>query len=330
MAEVLIASNAAILTLDQYTPHPWICRDDSGNYWTIFQNLDGNIDVYKSIDSGSTWSLKKTLSNTDFTGTPFPMDSFSMLNLEGENAVYVMMRRGALWYSWEVDTLTDTGATDLNGLDSLSDGPIYIAWDKFNKQLFCNYKWTDQVRWVELTRPGSGAVDSVTKTGWDPYDFAIDSVGNKYFLGSPSDPSWIRLYDKTNDVTATFQTSTQHFANIVIRHNDDIVFMMHQGTYCNIHILEGGNISNDLTGNKYFALDTPSSCFVSVDGLGNPYVIYTNVTDNEAWYKKFDISTGSFDSAVKISANYDGIMVIPELRAPINEQQLLVTYQATQ
>lgn len=341
MSEEAIASNANVFSFTRFTPHSWICRDDSGYYWAIFEELDGDIAVYKNDGSGGAWVLKKTLTDADFTGTPFPMDDWQIINLDGQDAVYITLRKAGKIYSYEINTTTDIGAVDLDnsqpgGLST--NDPIYIRWNSNDNKIYMNYhiasyNYTD---FVEITRSaGFGTpAQPVVGTNLRNLDFCIDSNGNFYIIYIELTSGELTVYDHTNTNTQIISTlaseATLKFANIVCDYNDDIVLGYYDTAESNevqIRRLDGGNISSILLDTEFDLGTQPPSMFTVVDGYNNIFAIYTDGSDKEAYYKKYD---GSWGTTTKISSDYDGEMVVPELRAPLSSDTILVTYSATQ
>ena len=334
MAEKSICSNANYFSIDKYTPHPWICRDDDGDYWTIVEETDNDLAIYKSEDAGDTWVLKKTLTNADFTGNPFPLDDWQIINLENDDAVYITLRKGTALYSWEIETLTDTGAKDLDNdipADAV-DHPMYIRWDIFNSKLYGFYEGGTYMFNIWIKRDGTfGANVRPFAAGVYPLDAYIDSNGIKCYLSYnySGGANEIQIQSSTGSKGYSAVYANIKFANVIGKYNDDMVIAWYESGLANeiqIRVLDGTNLSNELLDTEV-SLDTvPLSMFVTVDGDGNIYVIYTDGTDKEAYYLRYD---GSWGSPVKISSDNDGELVMPELRPPIADNKILVTYSAT-
>ena len=341
MAEYTIDTDAGIFGITIETPHPWICRDDDGDYWTVFKNLSGNIEIHKSEDNGVNWVNKKTLTDADFTGTPFAMDGFCITNLKDQDKIYIFMYKKAdkKGYGWIINTLTDVGSLDLDGT-AISDLPPIkpeARWNEFDNKLYlCAGRGNaiPQHREIKLDGTvGASTLTTLVAASLRGYGYAADSNGSFFINAQSTTGAASNVIQKAG--TATYKVlvnlgGTQYdFANIVCDHQDKIVLGC---VYSNgLHIFK---VSNDLStleiNNATYALGfTPSSCFVTIDGINDIYFVYTNTSDDEAYSIKYDISASSWGSPVKISSDNDGLLVCPELKAPLNDSKLLVTYQAT-
>lgn len=336
MAEKSIAGNANYFSIDKYTPHTWICRDDDGDFWTIVEETDNDLAIYKSENNGDNWVLKKTLTNSDFTGNPFPLDDWQIVNLENDDAVYITLRKGTSLYGWEINTLTDVGAKDLDNdvPTSVIDKPMYVRWDVLNSKLYVLYSNTStKASYMEIVRDGTlSDFNQGSSTGLNTLmDSSIDSSGNKYSLFENTSGAKIGLLDWTNNTMKQYSVTLANikFANLACKYNNDIVMGWYDSSESNeiqIRVLDGGNISSELLDTEYNLDTVPLGMFITVDGNDNIYVVYTDGTDKEAYYLKYD---GSWSSPTKISSDFDGELLMPELRAPLSDNSILVTYSAT-
>lgn len=336
MAEYTIDTDANVFSIDIEHPHPWICRDDDGDYWTVFKNLSNDIEIHKSEDNGVTWANKKTLTDADYTGAPFPMDGFCITNLKGQDKVYIFMYKKAdkKGYSWIINTLTDVGSIDLDDdvFSTTTLLKVEAIWNEYDNKLYLCYGDTAGYgRHREIKLDGTlGTLNSqILLSGGRAYGYAIDSNGD-FFIDSMSLATYTNYVHKVGITTKELGIDVIYdFANLLCDYQDKVVLGC---VYSNgLHIFK---ISNDLStieiNNATYALGfTPSSCFMTIDGINDIYFAYTNTTDDEAYSIKYDISESTWGTPIKISSDNDGLLVCPELKVPINENKLLVTYQAT-
>jgi hypothetical protein len=349
MSEHTVGSNASVYNADINTAGTWICRDDSGNYWSVFKDLDNNIAIYKSTNSGVTWTLMKTLSSSDFTSLTMPVDSFSIAHLVGQNKVYIFLeKRGTLankCWGWVINTLTDVGSVDLDNDDLYLANTLYtiykpeIRWDSYNNKLYVGYGHngiTAECFYHEIKLDGTlGTVNHVTTLN-PAYQgsFAIDSNGNKFFTGYSNAGAYTAIFKNTGSThkhTAYYGTGiTYLFMGTICDYDNKVVFGFVIGTVFHTYRADNNLTTFELDDSQVDlgAGHTPTIAFLTVDGLGNIYWFYTDSYDNEAYYIKYNVTTATWGSSIKISSDNDGKLVCPELRCPIDKTQLLVTYQA--
>jgi hypothetical protein len=348
MAEHNIANNAGTLVATAKTDGPWICRDDDGNYWTIFQNIDNNITIYKSTDSGSTWTLKKTLTTADFTSITFPIDGFNIANLTGQDKVYIILTKkaytlGKCW-GWVINTSTDVGAKDLDGValtnyQSRALNKSEIRWDSYNNKLYIGWgadsTFSDtNAHYQEVVLNGTlgSAVNLSVGSSHYPGGFAIDSVGIKFFISFSASGAgyYARIVKSGSSKDTTYTNSTYLFYNLICDYNDKLVFGFVIGTI--LHLYRANNSLSTFEINDsqkdLGTSHTPSAAFLTVDGNNDIYWFYTDSYDNEAYYVKYTVSTASWGTATKISSDNDGMLVCPELRSPTTDNKVLVSYQS--
>jgi hypothetical protein len=348
MAEYNIANNAGTITADIKTAGPWICRDDSGNYWTIFQDTDNNIAICKSEDAGETWSLIKTLTTSDFTSLTMPVDTFNICHLIGQNKVYIFLAKKASTnkcWGWVINTLTDVGSVDLDNdtlttYSTIALDKIEIRWDSYNSKLYTGQGYnsaasTGNYYYQEIKLDGTLGTATTTSISnyHKPGGFAVDSLGNKLCLSlSISGTSYTAICKGTGtSKNTTYQNLTYLFSNVICDYDNKVIFGFVIGTILHLY-----RVDNGLT---IFEIDdsqkdlgvghTPTIAFLTVDGNGDIYWMYTDSNDNEAYYVKYTVSTSSWGSATKISSDNDGKLISPELRSLLTDNKLLVSYQAT-
>jgi len=339
MAEYQIDNDASIVVFDLSTPHSWICSDDDGNYWTIFHNTSNYVEIHKSEDDGATWSHKKTLTESDFSsGMSFPMSSIQIVNLKGQDKVYITLIKNDDIWGWLINTSTDIGQKDLDN-ESLSIATackIEVRWDSFNSKLKIGYGRTDdEIVYLKTINLSGGFSDestgSVHHGGNRGYSYCIDSSGNIFYNGMAISAGSYNLVKKFG--TGTYKTlgignQEYDFTNLVCDHNNKIIVGCVYSNYLHIFRITNDLSTIEINNANYNLGFTPSSCFVTVDGSNNIYFVYTNPSDDEAYSIKYDVDSSSWDSPLKISSDANGILVTPELRPSIDSDKILVTYQS--
>ena len=350
MSEHNIANNAGLFTADIKTAGPWICRDDSGNYWTIFQDVDNNIAICKSTDFGSTWTLIKTLTTADFTSLTMPIDTFSIAQLIGQNKVYIFLaKRGTTNYCWGwiINTLTDVGIIDLDNvtivsMQNMPVGKIEMRWDTYNNKLYIGYgDIQDGIGWdifsySHIVLNGTLGGPANTQIGSNQYkfgSFTIDGNGNKFFLKYSISSSFTSIAKDTGTPVkaTTYSNLTYLFLNVICDYDNKIVFGFVIGTVMHLYRANNGLTTFEINDAQkdLGSGHTPTISFLTVDGNGDIYWVCTDSFDNEAYYVKYTIGTSSWGSVTKISSDNDGKLICPELRSPLADNKILVSYQAT-
>ena len=346
MAEYNIANNAGTITADKKTAGPWICRDDSGNYWTIFQDIDNNIAICKTTDAGETWTLMKTLTTADFTSLTFPVDTFSICHLIGQNKVYVFLAKkgssSTKSWGWIINTLTDVGTKDLDNV-SISHYPLgrlEVRWDTYNNKLYSLYGYlssgfssiyTSEIK-LDTT---FGVETTITISQYKIFcGFAIDSNGNKFSLVYSNNIPYFTTIHKgtgTPNKDTTYNNVAYLFANVVCDYDNKVIFGFVIGTVFHTYRANNALTTFEINDSQVDlgAGHTPAIAFLTVDGTGDIYWVYTDSNDNEAYFIKYTIATSSWGSATKISSDNDGKLICPELRPTLSDNKILVSYQAT-
>jgi len=267
------------------------------------------------------------------------MDTFQIINLDGQDKIYITLTKADDIYGYVINTATDVGSIDLDA-DSLSMANavrIEVRWDNYNSKLKIGYGRTDDelvyLKTINLAGSFSDEESSNVQYGGNRgYGFCIDSNGNKFFNGmaiSGGSFNCIKKFGTTTFKVLGIDDQVYDFANIICDYQDKIVLGCVYSNY--LHIFK---VSNDLStieiDNANYNLGlTPSTCFMTIDGLNDIYFVYTNTSDDEAYSIKYDISESSWGSPVKISSDNDGLLMVPELKAPLDDNKVLVTYQST-
>ena len=134
MAEYTIDSDADVFSIDIEHPHPWICRDDDGDYWTVFRNLNSDIEVHKSEDNGITWILKKILANSDSIPVPsaeYSSDSYTklLLHMNGTDGSTTFTDDGETGHTVTAngDAEIDTAQKQFGTASGLFSGTGYLS-----------------------------------------------------------------------------------------------------------------------------------------------------------------------------------------------------------
>ncbi len=352
MAEVNIMSVAQDFNINKYTPVPWICRDDNDDYWTVIRDTSNQLRVYKSIDSGATWVLKKTLTNSDWTGDPFPTDAFQIINLSGADKVYLFIVDSSYkLYGWIFNVTADTNQVDMDNISADSSSyEAHASWDDSNNRLL--------VYWARTHIQGEGRFGKInldttfTYAGYDylntgagtngrPLSYYIDS-GYGYQLGESLTIDQMIL--KKMDNHATLYNLSIDYVNIGVVRTDLLFANVITNSDGNpvvgwvdansgspkfeFTIRDKTNLATVISTSSQLIASgvNPESCYMAIDGNNNLYFVYTDGIDKECYSVKYD---GSWSSAMKISSDNDGQLAMPEIKAPITDNKILVTYQAT-
>ena len=339
MAEYTIDNDANVFSIDIEHPHPWICRDDDGDYWTVFKNLSNNIEIHKSENNGETWTHKKTLTDSDFTGTPFPMDGFCIVNLKGQDKIYIFMykKTAKTGYGWIINTSTDVGSLDLDGV-SISDLPPVkpeVIWNEGDTKLYLSFgrEGTNTGYHREIPLDGTVAVGTTTTLPYatnKSYGYTVDSNGD-FFINAIGGVSHYNTIKKVGGTSKNITVSgfSYDFANLLCDYQDKVILGCVYSNYLHIYKLSNDLSTIEIDNANYNLGFTPSCCFMTIDGLNDIYFVYTNPNDDEAYSIKYDVSESSWGSPVKLSSDNDGLLVCPELKAPLDSSTILVTYQST-
>jgi hypothetical protein len=350
MAEHNIMDVAGDFSINQYCAAPWICRDDNDDYWTVIRDTSDGLKIYKSIDDGSTWTLKKTLANSDFTGTPFPTDNFQIINLVGQDKVYVFFTGGVnkqKLFGWIFNVTADTNAIDLNNAQLVGDDVnerCHTAWDSVNNRLLIVTETASDLGFGKINLNGTSTFKGYADVPHILSYYISPVSGHGFLISEDSAGSRIKIYKKRNDadydqdrITSSdisITISNLKFANIVTDSDGHpiIGYAYHVGdSNINVYfskrdkdslgtILSSGMINITIG----IAVE---SCFMTIDGNNNLYFVFTKGSDKECYYVKYDGS--AWGSITKISSDNDGQLAMPEVRVPITDNKILVTYQAT-
>ena len=352
MAEQNIMSVAGDFSINKYTPAPWICRDDNDDYWTVIRDTDGNLRVYKSIDDGAIWVLKKTLTNADWTGSPLPTNAFQIINLVGQDKIYVFLCDGAAkqyLYGWIFNVAADTNQKDMdNQILNVSAGNLdsHVAWDDFNDRLLVvsAHSGDSTTYFGDIPALGTGTLNYKGSTvNYDPLSYYISpSDGYGYFLSYEIGGSVIRLHKKRNDssyqsdlisISITLTPANVIFANVVTDSDGHpiIGYIYNDGGITpkfKFEKRDKDNLSTILSSGSQdiSSVTVPSSAYLTIDGNNNLYFVFTDGNDGECYYIRYD---GSWGSEIKVSSDNDGQLAMPEVRVPIADNKILVAYQAT-
>jgi len=341
MSEYNIANNADVFSVDKTRTAPWICRDDSGNYWTIFQNTSQNIDIYKSTNLGVTWTLMKTLTSADFTSLTMPIDNFNIVNLTGQNKVYIMLYKTTqkVW-GWKINTLTNSGSVDLDNVLAGNSGTGHataIRWDSYNNKLYLMWGATSNMWGFYSEIPLNGTLSAFvnptfTYTNQRAYGFNIDNQGRKLFAAVATSGVQSMLYRGITSFTKIdVAVDNVDFVSVLADYNGQGIYCYVNGGVIHLYKANLAFTAWELS-NYYFTLAGGAICtsaYFALDGLNNVYVIYTSSTDGESYSAKFDITSAVWGTSTQISSNNDGLQVSCELASPLASNTILTTYQAT-
>ena len=345
MSEYNIATNADVLVMNRNRTSPWICRDDNGHFWTIFQNTSQNIEIYHSEDSGATWTLKKTLTAGDFTSLTMPVDNFNIAHCVGQNKVYVLLMKpstGKYW-GWLINTSTDTGSVDVNNASHGAwalIGPHSLRWDSLNNKLYAFQSAYNQYNWYTQYIPMNGTLSTTQLysgvSGEFPTSGAIDTSGNFFMsvVGYESLSYHPRIYKNTNYLQSA-TTIIAPFALTLADYAGRGILLAYRYQASNAYIYayraKADFSAFDVDGTFLVAAsgDEITSFTGCVDGLNNVYVIYTLASNSEAYYAKFDGTAKVWGTPTLLSSGNDGVAVSSEVRGLLASNTILVTYQAT-
>jgi len=352
MPEYSIMNTAQDFTLNKYNnAHSWICEDDNGDYWCVVRNTSDNMEVYKSEDSGQTWILQKTLTNSDWSnGNPLPSNHFQLVNLIGQNKVYLFICEidTNKCYSWIFET--NSGGSDSKDLDSVAINinvttESFIYWDNFNDTLFiiATYLLGEGTHYYGKILL-NGTISSIGGLGNKGIvlDYYIDEITGIQWMFSEAATSEKFMINKAqsnvpmtslDNVDIAFTKSYLIFGGITVdRSGHPIVgYLYNSGSNPQFKITkrDKDDLSNELLSTTYdlgSGSTNPTTFFIVVDGNNNIYVVYTDADDGEAYYIKY---SGSWGTPTKISSDNDGKLCIPITRPKITDTQIPVIYQAT-
>ena len=355
MAETTIMNVADDFSIPYGAQTHWVCRDDNDDYWAVVRDTTGNLRVYKSINDGVTWLLKKTLTNSDFIGgNPFPTPYFQLINLSGQDKVYLrIVPLTALYnnYSWKFNVTADTNEKGMDGVKmpvSYGDQNIYgcVAWDSVNNRLlvigFQGSPATD-TKYGEINLSTNtfgdvssvGGADGAQRIAYyispaDGYGYEIKTVGNTMYLHKKNNGA-SNYGTNLATTTDTWGGSIVLFAGVITDSNGDPITYGCFFDTGNYYIGLQKHDRNDLNTHTVRAdfnlgSSAPEIVNMSIDGNNNLYFIYTKGTDKEAYSVKYDWTTFA---ETKISSDNEGQLAVPEIRVPVASTQMLVTYQAT-
>jgi len=332
MAETTIMNTAGTFSIPVRSQPQWICRDDNDDYWTVVRDTTGNLRVYKSINDGVTWLLKKTITNSDFSGgNPLPTHHFQLINCSGQDKIYLRIVGQTAQYlnfSWIFNVTADTNNKGMDGVKftvSYGDQDLYgcIAWDfAGNRLLVMGYQGspgsTSKFGIINLT---THTIDDQTSgvanenTHHDYYISPTDGYG--YIVHGYSASIYLEKYNNgvnygsrleiTNDSWAADEWL---FAGVVTDSNGDpIIYGLYRQSsnyYISIQRHDKDSLSTHTVVDSYnLGTTAPEMCSMTIDGNDNIYFLVTKGTDKEAYSIKY------------------------EIRVPAASSQMLVTYQAT-
>jgi hypothetical protein len=342
MAEQNIMNIAQDFTVSKYCTYPWICRDDSNNYWVVIRNTSDNLEVYKSIDAGLNWVLKKTIANTDFpVGNPFPTNNFKILNLRGQDKIYVFCTQGSdvsKMYGWIFEVTADTNKIDLDSVDTFQDYEPHVCWTGSLMAGTIRNFAKGEFRWWTINLNGTATYGSYLSDYGRPLSFYAHSDGSAYYLGeSLTDNNMILSRAWVTSLSIALTKTNLIFADVVADSAGHPIvgylYLVSGSYYFYITKRNKDSLITEILSTNHIispsATTVPDICRMTVDGSNNIYFFYTDGVDKEAYYMKYDVTTYSWDAEVKISSNNDGKLVMPEIKPPITDSKILTTYQAT-
>lgn len=352
MAEQNIMNVAGDFSIDKYSPAPWICRDDNDDYWTVIRDTSGDLRVFKSTDDGVNWILKKTIINSDFlNGNPFPTNAFQIINLSGQDKVYVFICKGGAKqyiYGWIFNVTADTNQKDIDNQIvnvSATNYDSHVSWDDFsNRLLVVSGGAASNVYFGDIPALGAGTLNykgsSADHVSLSYYISPTDGYG--YLLTEQVINDYLVLRKKRNDASYHTTLSTGAisltianviFGNVVTDSDGHPVigyiyndggttpkFKFEKRDKDNLAVILSSG-SQDISSGT-----VPDSAYLTIDGNNNIYFVFTDGSDGECYYIKND---GSWGSETKVSSDNDGQLAMPEVRVPITDTNILVTYQAT-
>jgi hypothetical protein len=257
--------------------------------------------------------------------------------------VYILLHErgaatGKLW-GWKINTSTDAGEVDLDNvtLNGTQTTKLELRWDFFNTKLYIAFGNSGDYLAYYIQIVLDGTINTPSSVSFVSNDklimgFDIDAQGNKFMaaLATSSGYNALKKVSPLTSLNAGAFTTIATWMGVVCDYNDKPILGYIIGTV--IHIYRA---TNDLASWEITDANTdlgaghdPEIAFFTIDAVNNIYCVFTDSSDHEAYYIKYNVTTSSWGSAIKISSDNDGKLVCPELKVPIDKTQMLITYQA--
>jgi len=352
-----IDTDADVFGIDRYTPNSWIVRDDNGDFWTIFRNLSGNLEIHKSTDDGVTWTNIKTLTNSDFTDNPFPTSRFQIENLEGQDKVYIItwkLMSGTLkFYSCYIDINSNTVTIDLDGAtdSTIANSEEYkkLRWNYYYQrlELIYNHKTASYINGIEIPLTGAFSTKRSYETSIkDHRDSDFDRSDGKW-LGWVNDSNnkqqisynnsfYNQLVDSSssdilnNDIKWISFLLSRQVTKRVIRFA--VYYDSGSSTYrfvINQDKWNGSSFTREIYDDQAIPTSNtnPLSAWAAIDTNDNIYIFWTDGSDNECYCLKYDQSPKTWGTHQQLSSGSKGLLIMPERYVPASSDKVIFCYQ---
>lgn len=280
----LIDNDAKVITPGNYGyGHPTVVSFDDGTLFAGHINDLGDLEIHKSINNGSSWTLDTTI--TPSTGIIYfnlcyrhtvSLDELFVLYSDGIN-------------DYKVQKRTDGGSWSLNytWVFNYSNTKALLRFDRTNDYLQIVGYHIDHMKSKYSTDGGSSWSDGLESgTLGILYDFDLNSNGDIIFS---SEYVNILRYSKTGSyISNTAGLGTGYkWKNLLVNSSNNWLEIGY----------DSGTTQIEMAG---LLIDTwiveINNLNVGLDGDDNIYVFYTKTSDEKTYYRKYDAGTSTWGS----------------------------------
>jgi len=331
-----IDANGKIQTVTEFNlGHPQIVRNSAGVLFAGMINDSNTLDIFKSTNSGTTWTKDTTFSYSNVTSFNLAItdrgDVLCAVNSQGAD-VALQMRN------------YDTGAWSEIRTDTYRDR-CFVRFDTLNAKI-CFYAFcgvlSEKIRLHYSTNYGSSFTTSgvVYMTGEKLNDAMVTADGKHYIVTTNDDFSRLYVRQLGADFTGggdriSLTTDTYKFGTLLPVGNDCWVAYWQRtgaGAY-NLYtqiVHSDGSVTNKGVALSWSTTDTPIEILSMLkDGNDNVYLLYSKQADKNAYYVKYDNLAGTWGSETQITTTNQGRFISSELTIPGDVSTANLTYFKT-
>jgi hypothetical protein len=352
-----IASDASVIPADvRGWGKPPVVRATDGTVYSGYVDNTGLLNIYKSINTGTTWTLEESL--TSYADGI----KFFNLDIDGSGNLYVCINHGTsndialckrdagtgVWS--EVKTMAlgiDIGVNVARNVlvshSKLTPTRIYMSW--FMTQVWTGYptvflSYSDNagVDWTEVNFNRYGVADYnfyMYSVDSDPisgrvFVYCLQSVGNGYagevtqFESDGSSPAqYVAVTGGSSGPNFTGgDMVTDVYRNVWVAYNETTV-----RNDITVESYNGGVV----TGLAVFNSAAPTGDFVygsitlGSDGVGNVFLFYQRTSTGKSYYAKYTRSTDTWGSETQLQ-DVDTYRLMCEKRNLIDSELFFYTF----
>ena len=334
----LIDSQSKILPINYFNMgHPQVVRESTANnLWSCAINADNYLEVYKSVDGGTSWTSFQIL--TDY-------GDVTRFNMAISDSDVVAI---ALEYTGACVVVANTASAGLfgNGIAGINDYYPTVQWDGINNKFY--FYSIDIASSVHIKTSTDGinwsAIGSVYLSADTMPDIVVANNSKHYTIVISTDVLYEELY--FDEVNEAFSTKTTKFSETSVINKKQFGCCLASNNYvygfyyvnnsnANYYLryvrvnLSTGTADSEATALSFGSATPLESLAVSEDGDGNIYLFYSKQSDQKAYYVKWTHSggdVGSWGSENLITSSGYGRFVSAEKTLPAIATTVALTY----